>query len=330
MNTGITSTIPLEIPLSAGIHPIDLNNLFVSSPDPKSHIYFAESEGLPQSVCSWIKGIYSVAIQEGIECVIPVVGGDCSNTIALAELLNRKGKKIIPFEYPLDRDKGKLENQFNMMIKSFNTSWQDVIDTYDLLANIRSLLHELDRLTYEDCLVTGYENHLFLVSSSDFKGDVRTFKITLAQFISECKRRRPIKDDIRIGYIGVPPIFTDLYQTIETLGGRVVFNEVQRQFAIPAFHMPIVDAYLHYTYPYGIKHRIEDIKFQIRLRKIDGIIHYVQNFCYRQLYDMIFKEELKVPILTLEGNEPGPLDKRSLLRLEGFIEILRASKKAWV
>ena len=68
--------------------------------------------------------------------------------------------------------------------------------------------------------------------------------------------------------------------------------------------------------------RIEDIAEQASRRQLDGIIHYVQSFCHRRIHDRLLRERLKLPILTLEGDKPGPVDKRSLTRLEAFWEIL--------
>ncbi len=330
MKIGITSTVPIEIPISTGNCPLDLNNLFISSPNPKFLIQLAESEGLPQNICSWIKGIYAITLHDEVDHVIAVTGGDCSNTIALAEILQRKGKRITPFEYPISGEIQRLKEEFERLIITFHTTWEDVYLTYRSLNEIRSKLMELDRLTYEGNVVSGYENHLFLVSSSDFEGNPKAYEAKVMAFISEVKKRPPFKEEIRLGYVGVPPIFGDIYSVLEDLGARVVFNEVQRQFSLPSFEMPILKAYLSYTYPYGIARRIRDIREQIRLRQIDGIIHYVQNFCYRQLYDILLREELPVAVLTLEGNEPGPLDKRSLVRIEGFLEMLRAQKRAWI
>jgi benzoyl-CoA reductase/2-hydroxyglutaryl-CoA dehydratase subunit BcrC/BadD/HgdB len=41
---------------------------------------------------------------------------------------------------------------------------------------------------------------------------------------------------------------------------------------------------------------------------------------------MIVRQRLKTPILTLEGDRPGPLDARTRIRLEGFTEMLKARK----
>ncbi|UCB50546.1 MAG: 2-hydroxyacyl-CoA dehydratase, partial [Deltaproteobacteria bacterium] len=89
----------------------------------------------------------------------------------------------------------------------------------------------------------------------------------------------------------------------------------------------IVEQYLRYTYPYNMKGRIEDIKRAIRKRNLDGLIHYTQTFCFRQIYDIILRESISVPILTLEGDRPGGIDSRSAIRIETFIEMLKEKGK---
>ena len=117
-----------------------------------------------------------------------------------------------------------------------------------------------------------------------------------------------------------------LRETIESFGARVVFNEIQRQFSMPHEEDDIIDLYLKYTYPYEIEGRIEDIKSAIKERELDGLIHYTQTFCFRQIYDIILRESLSLPILTLEADRPGKLDSRTALRLETFVEMLRDEK----
>ena len=80
---GITATVPVEVVLAAGFKPVDLNNLFVTSEHPEKLVSRAERTGFSHTICSWIKGIYSTVINNGIRTVIAVTGGDCSNTIAL-------------------------------------------------------------------------------------------------------------------------------------------------------------------------------------------------------------------------------------------------------
>jgi benzoyl-CoA reductase/2-hydroxyglutaryl-CoA dehydratase subunit BcrC/BadD/HgdB len=46
-------------------------------------------------------------------------------------------------------------------------------------------------------------------------------------------------------------------------------------------------------------------------------------FCFRQIQDILMKQYLEIPILTLEGDRPGMIDGRTATRLETFIEMVR-------
>ena len=320
---GITSTIPLEIVYAAGLKPVDLNNLFITSEKPGKLIAQAESAGFSHNICAWIKGIYSTVINHDVKQVIAVTGGDCSNTTALSELLARRGVRIIPFEYPQNREKAPLMEQLESLRQSLSADWVHIKKIKLRLDRIRTKLRELDRLTYQKNVVTGFENHLFLVNSSDFQSDPELYERELDEFLLKAREREPKKNEIRLGFLGVPPIFNQFYEHIESLGARVVFNEIQRQFSMPYEDQDIVDQYLNYTYPYKIEGRIEDIEKAISERDLDGLIHYTQTFCFRQIYDMILRESLSLPILTLEGDGPGKIDSRTAIRIETFVEMLK-------
>jgi benzoyl-CoA reductase/2-hydroxyglutaryl-CoA dehydratase subunit BcrC/BadD/HgdB len=114
---------------------------------------------------------------------------------------------------------------------------------------------------------------------------------------------------------------------MEASGASVVFNEVQRQFAMPEAVVDIYEQYARYTYPYDIFGRIEDIKAQAAMRNLDGIIHYCQSFCFRQIEDLLIRRELNLPILTIEGDRPGPVDARTRIRIESFLQMIKDRKK---
>jgi len=324
---GITATVPVEIVFSAGLKPVDLNNLFISSGNPQELVSQAEAAGFSHNTCAWIKGIHSTVINHEIKHVIAVTGGDCSNTIVLGELLARRGVNVISFEYPLNRERAALWAQMDRLRQGLATTWNDIKKTKPRLDRIRGKLKRLDQLTWHENVVTGSENHLFLVSSSDFNGDPESFEKDLDQFLSMAEKRTPMKDAIRLGYLGVPPIFNRFYEFIESLGARVVFNEVQRQFSMPYDHEDIVDQYLEYTYPYDINGRLRDIEQAVIERQLDGLIHYTQTFCYRQIYDIIIRKDLSIPVLTLEGDRPDLVDGRTSLRIETFVEMLKGKKQ---
>jgi benzoyl-CoA reductase/2-hydroxyglutaryl-CoA dehydratase subunit BcrC/BadD/HgdB len=326
LTVGLTSTIPVEIVLAAGCKPLDLNNVFITSRAPEKLIQQAEQAGFAHNICAWIKGIYSATLERHIPCVIAVTGGDCSNTTALAEVLERRGVRVLPFDFPLDRDPVLLRRQMEKLSRALGAHWREVERIRARLGTIRRKLQELDRLTYEENRVSGLENHRFLVASSDFNSDPETYEKELDQFLREAAARPAREGSIRLGYLGVPPIFSDLYEFVESVGGRVVFNEVQRQFSMPRREGDIVDQYLTYTYPYGIRGRLEDIRKAIEERRLDGLIHYTQTFCFRQIYDILLRESLPLPVLTIEGDKPGKVDSRTAIRLETFVEMLKMRK----
>ncbi|AEV69785.1 2-hydroxyacyl-CoA dehydratase family protein [Acetivibrio clariflavus] len=322
---GFTTSIPVEIIYSAGFKPVDLNNIFITDKNAAKLIEQAENDGFPRNTCSWIKGIYSAVLNsEDIDTVISVVEGDCSNARALSEVLNLKGIKCIPFSYPNSRNYQALKAEMDKLCREFNTSFEQAIYIKKQLDLIRKRLAYIDELTWKHNKVSGFENHIWQVSSSDFEGDYRAFGEKLEKEIAVIEKREPFSERVRLGYIGVPPINSDLYDLVEEMGARIVYNEVQRQFTM-ADGIDIddlVEVYRIFTYPYDLYGRIRDIKNQIEIRKIDGIIHYTQAFCFRGIEDIVLRKELDVPILTLEGDRPGTVDPRSRLRIESFIDML--------
>lgn len=321
---GITSTVPMEILFAAGCIPMDLNNIFITSPKAALWVDEAEEKGFPRTLCSWIKGIYSaLQYRPEIKTVIAVTQGDCSNTQALTEILDHQGIEVIHFNYPYDRNSQVIRKNIEDLMESFGVSWPKVNRIKKRIAKIRKQLASLDRETWKGDRVHGWENHLFLVNSSDFKGDMDFFEEELTDFIEALSQRSGFRESVRLGFIGIPPIQSGLYEFVEQCGGRVVFNEIQRQFSMPHYKQNLVSQYLAYTYPYDVFGRIKDIEEAVRVRKLDGLIHYTQTFCFRQVQDLLIRKHISVPILTLEGDKPRPIDNRTKFRIEAFIDVLR-------
>src|SRR5512143_1544726 len=116
---GFTTTIPVEAVLAAGLIPVDLNNVFIGAPDPAGMVEQAEAEGLPRTSCGWIKGLYVAAREAGINNIITVTQGDCSNTHALMELWQSDGVRTIPFAFPYDRDPDLLRREMRRLMGAF-------------------------------------------------------------------------------------------------------------------------------------------------------------------------------------------------------------------
>ncbi|MHB8061876.1 MAG: 2-hydroxyacyl-CoA dehydratase family protein, partial [Ruminiclostridium sp.] len=55
-------------------------------------------------------------------------------------------------------------------------------------------------------------------------------------------------------------------------------------------------------------------------------INYTQAFCYRAIEDIVLREKLKLPILSIEGDRLNSMDARTKLRVEAFIDMLQDVK----
>ncbi len=322
---GITTTVPSEVIWAAGMRPVDLNNLFITSPRRHDYIRIAERDGYPRNVCGWIKGMYGVlAAEQDIKTVVAVTQGDCSNTHALMETLQIKGIETIPFAYPFNRSRDELAREIESLAERLGTTLSEAERMNERLEPVRTSLDTIDDLTWQANKVTGYENHIRLVSSSDCNGNIETYGQELEHFIDEANLREPFRENVRLGFLGVPPIFDDIYHAVESFGARFVFNEVQRQFSLPFRDGDLVNQYLSYTYPYNIFHRLDYIIPELKRRNIQGVIHYVQSFCHRHIEDLVLRKILSIPVLTIEGETPGNVDERTKIRLQAFIEMLGA------
>ncbi|GAB7140473.1 2-hydroxyacyl-CoA dehydratase [Deferribacterales bacterium RsTz2092] len=330
MRLGITTTVPVEILLAGGHTPVDLNNVFITNENSDNFIAIAHEAGFPRTLCSWIKGQYSAVLNAAnVDAVIAVVTGDCSNTQAMIELLECEHLPVYRFSYPSDNKSPfaykDLKAQFERLANYLNVPMEHVYSQLKTLEPLRAKLTELDDLTNIG-QVSGRDNHTWLVSSSDFNGDVNRYERELDEFLAVARLKKPNQSAIRLGYVGVPTIINNLYDFISSKGAEVYFNEVERQFSIPSRAPELIQRYLDYTYPYDVYSRIADIKREIAARQLDGLVHYAQAFCHRQLQDVAFRKHLDIPILTLEGDAPTALDERSKIRIESFIEMLQAKR----
>lgn len=325
---GITTTIPTEVLLAAKCQPVDLNNVFISDRDPQHFVNIAERDGFPVNCCTWIKGIYGVAIDRDIDTVMCVTNGDCTNTVMLMEVLKLKGVSTIPFAYPDTPDAEAMQRALESLAATLGTTLDAAETARRSLEPARRMAHELDGLTWKGGVVSGRENHLWLVQASDFTGDVGEYEERLGKLLNECRQRKPYPEDtLRLAYIGVPPIFArDMYDFIEQHGARVVLNETQRQFAMPHAGEPLPEQYSRYTYPYSLSERLNDILPQLKRRRVDGVIHYVQSFCHRGIGDIVFRHHIQLPILTLEGNNDYTLTQQLKTRIEAFLDVLKVQR----
>lgn len=322
---GITSTVPVEIIYAAGLVPVDINNLFISSEDPVRLVRAAKMDGFPDTTCGWICGLYGAIMERGIKRVVAVTGGDCAETIALIEVLSMKGVEVTSFAYPASRDGRRLSAEIKAFARKLGANMREAEKQKRRLDAVRQRIHLLDELLWREGRCSGGEVRLLQLSASDFEGNPGALLARVNETIDEAKSREPVSESIRLGVAGVPPIIRDLYEVLERDGARVVFSEVERQFTLPA-RGNLLESYLRYTYPYGIYARSEDIAREVERRRIDGLIHYAQAFCFRGIEDIVLRKQIGVPVLTLQGDLPSRVTETMRVRIEAFLDMLARRK----
>ena len=320
---GITTTVPVEIIYAAGRTPVDLNNIFVADRDANALVAYAEERGFPQSACAWTKGLYGAIHSRGLKEVVGVIEGDCSNTYALCEILESEGITVHPFGYPSSRKRDDLETALERFAARLGTTLQAAEDYKPRLDEIRSLAGEVYALAGEGRVPSGDLFGAFL-NTSDFFGDPEKCRAELEATLERARQGSVSSPPpVRLSCCGVPTILGNLWDVFEDLGARFVDHEVPRQFALlDGIGKGMLDTYLKYTYPYDVFSRIEDVTAEAERQGAVGLIHYVQSFCHRQIEDRLWRERMKLPILTLEADRPGNVDGRTLTRIEAFMERL--------
>lgn len=175
-----TTTVPVELILAAGRVPMDLNNTFVTSEKSMEMVEHAEIFGFPRNSCAWIKGLFSVVstMEEyrDIGLFVAVTEGDCSNARVLTEIIEEQyGLNTYIFNYPFDRSPEKVTRELEKFAAFLGTDISEGEKVRKRLSSLRSKLRELDEMTNrEPWRISGLENHLWLVSSSDFDGGIPT------------------------------------------------------------------------------------------------------------------------------------------------------------
>ncbi len=324
---GITASVPIEVLFAAGLVPVDLNNHFMASALTDELLAQAESAGFPRSSCAWAKGVYSAARTLGLKTVIGVAEGDCSNTHAMLEILSTEGVEVHRFDYPYCHTRDALASRIEDFAAMFGVTLEDAQAQLPRTEAVRQKLRQIDRLTTEGS-VSGAENLSWIISGSDMRGDPEAFGLDMDQFLEGARSRTPRESAIRIAVCGIPPAFTDLHDTLEALGCHVVLNEFPRQFAMLDGGSDLVDIYHNFTYPYDVFFRLEALQRELSARKVQGVLHYVQSFCFRTIQDRLLRDAVKTPVLTLAGDRPGPMDGAALTRVETFVDMLRSRGEA--
>jgi len=321
---GITGMMPIELIFDSGVTPLDIRNFFLQHPDRITYIQRGEMDGIPANAGIMTKGIYGAIMEDKIEEVVVVFQKDSIKPYILSEMLDDQGVIVHKFRFPLDGNRESLKLEIEKLAENLKLVNLENIEYWRFKLNeTRRLARQIDELSWTKNTVSGYENHRYLQSLIDFEGDPELYMTKLYSFLNEIKNEKPFKQKIKLGLIGEPPIYPEIYKIIERCGARIVFNELQRQYSMPFPVSDYIDQYLRYTFPYDISKRVEDINAEIEQRNIHGIIHYVDitGPCY--VDDIIFRKKIGLPILTIEGGNSLVANIKTITRISNFVATLK-------
>jgi predicted CoA-substrate-specific enzyme activase len=328
---GIFSTVPIEAILAAGLVPMDVNNLFVQQLDSRETLAQSDAAGLPRNLCAWTRGLYAATLASGLKQVVVVPEGDCTNNVTMARILERRGIDVIEFRYPLgpgDRNHA-LAEELSRFCKRLGTTAERARQVFEELRPVRALLAEIDRLCWKERRIPGSEARVFLLESTDMRGNPLLFSRRLEKAIADAGPR-PELPGPAVALFGVPTALSDLQSRIESAGGFVALCETEHDFAMLPPAASLQEQYLAYAYPYGIGPRLERFGRLLEERRIAGVIVHAQSFCHHNLELPRVERALgaSVPTLVVEGDVPAAVSSRDLLRIEAFLSLIASRERA--
>lgn len=320
---GFTAPIPLEILVAAGRQPVDLNQLFLNSDNQAELIEEAELAGFHPHASPWIKGLYGTILRHGIRDVIAVTTGH-GEIRELIAILKLHDVRVIPFSYPFDRSGESLALEIKKLARHFGASPVGINQARQQLNQIRAKVHAVDRLNWKENRVNSRDSFAFQLATADMKGDPASFEQELDLFLAQRSNAPRQSQKIRLAFLGKVPLCSNLFETVEELDARVVFNESARQISMPAEVDSLVEQYLNFTLPYDITTRLQNCEEELGQRGVDGLIFISSGDSSGQIEEIFLRQRFKQPLMTLPDLRPGELDGGSRLRLESFIGMLHA------
>ncbi len=304
---GMTALVPSELIFACEKKPCDVNN-FV----PKSKLQPASK------LCSWTAIWRDLILRKelSLDYLIVVAGGDCHCALVDGQKVALNGLDTFYLFYPFHEDPDFLKEQLDGLAH-FLGGVQDTGAFRDVM-RIKKMGLELDRKRVDE-KVSASSAFQLLVSLSDLRGDLAQFEKSLNEVEEEnvdCSKR--------VALLGVPPIYLDFHEVLESLGLHVVFDELLFEFArLSGGNIEdLAKNYCNYTFARNLEFRLDFLERELEKRKVDGVIHYTQFACHHLLEDEVMRDRLDYPFLTIQGDMPQRTPEQVKLRLEAFSEMM--------
>jgi hypothetical protein len=302
--------VPPELIYGCGQVPVDLNNFVPTSEVPPRG-----------KLCAWTATWRDALIRGDIavDRLVVVAGGDCHNALVDGQRVAMAGIPTHYMFYPFDGNEDEMSDH----MASLEAFLGGITDQAALnrIADIKDVCMELDNARCRgDILGSRVFRHL--IALCDLWGDVDRFEESAKMALKDRPAEVP---DLRIGLVGVPPIYPDFHEVCESFGMQVVHDELPWEFTRLGGRSRGARTrnYAGYTFARDLEYRFEALGRELRRRRVDGIIHYTQYACHHVLEDDMLREGFDLPMLTVQGDLPRKCPEQERLRLEAFAELLR-------
>jgi benzoyl-CoA reductase/2-hydroxyglutaryl-CoA dehydratase subunit BcrC/BadD/HgdB len=308
---GLTALVPPELVYACGHTPLDLNNFVpVSNRVPKNKL------------CAWTAIWREMLLKEkiDIDSLVVVAGGDCHNALVDGQKVERyAGLDTHYFFYPFSGDEFELLKHLNQLVEFLGGVKDE--GKMKTVSEIKEVGLQLDMMRSK-MAVRSSDAFGYLVAGSDLGQDPQRYKDNINELLRQ--KYEPNRDFKRIALIGVPPIYPDFHTVCEELGLFVVYDELPFEFLRLGGSdiKELAMSYSDYSFARPLDHRLKVIKKELDSRQVEGVVHYTQYACHHCLEDDMFRGEIDLPILTIQGDLPRCVDEQLKLRLEAFYESL--------
>ncbi len=236
-------------------------------------------------------------------------------------LLGDLGLDEIPFGYPVERDVDSMEAAYDELARALQVPSTDPFEAVgETLLEIRRGISDLIGLNFRAGRVSGRTVWDLLVRSGDFGGYPRAFKERLDLALEKGAEKQPLARRVRLGLIGDPCPTPELFGLLEALGAEVFFQEAIESWAMPGSSSASLSwRTLECPHLWEAGRRSVRIHDEVLARSLYALIHIVWSGAYRKIEEISIKEEVHVPILTLEFSYPAVLTPAHTMRIESFV-----------
>ena len=299
----LLSRIPVEFLPSKGYEIIYWARLFNGHYPLKKYLEKADSEPFPRN-SSFVVRIILGFLSDFKGIVIFTTPGTHSEHRTILSILREKNIKILEL-HTGDNKITKIDEIFHKLKSFFNIENSIILENFKKNLVIRKKM----AMEIEKGNIHGTSLHLDALNMASGK---------TVRFISN-KFNGKIRGKILL--MGSPSTIS-IINHIENRGFSVTYT-LESLLEIFLIKEEMRKSYEEFPFPSRtVGYLAEKIVKILKNVNIDGIIYLMVPLSHEFLEYELFKEKINKPIIPIEISNPWKLDKRTILRIDSFLEVL--------